>query len=138
MIVALLADHERNPSALVFEDHWFDNASIHLLTSVTRLLPRLLVVASRRPHNASTVDPEPQKEPDNLIGIRLGAMTKRPIEELIRRKLLASELAGPLVSFVYQHGGGNPFHCEELALALRDTGAISVTRGVCEVLADLS
>jgi adenylate cyclase len=139
LIVALLADREQSASGLVFEDlHWFDSASIRLLTGVARMLPRLLLVASRRPRVSLSAHPEPREEPDNFIEISLGAMTKGAIEELIRRKLRASELPEPLVNFVYQHGGGNPFHCEELALALRDTGAIAVTRGVCEVLADLS
>jgi class 3 adenylate cyclase/tetratricopeptide (TPR) repeat protein len=139
LIVALLADREQNPSALVFEDlHWFDSASIRLLTGVARMLPRLLLVASRRPRVSLTAHPEPREEPDYFIEISLGAMTKGAIEELVRRKLRASELPELLVSFVYKHGGGNPFHCEELALALRDTGAVAVTRGLCEVLADLS
>jgi tetratricopeptide (TPR) repeat protein len=139
LIVALLCDREREPTALILEDlHWFDSASIRLLTGVARMLPRLLLVASRRPRVSSIAHPELQEEPDYFMEIGLGAMTKDAIEELVRRKLRASELPETLVSFVYQHGEGNPFHCEELALALRDTGAVAVTRGVCEVLADLS
>ena len=64
-------------------------------------------------------------------------MTKQTIEKLVCRRLRADKLPEDLVNFVYQQGGGNPFHSEELALALRDTGAVTVTRGACEVLADL-
>jgi class 3 adenylate cyclase/tetratricopeptide (TPR) repeat protein len=139
LVVALLSDREQSPRVLIFEDlHWFDSASFQLLTAVARQLPRLLVVASRRPRVSAAAYPETFKEPDRFIEINLAAMTKGGIEELIRRKLRATGLPEPLVSFVYQHGGGNPFHCEELALALRDTGAIAVTRGTCEVLADLN
>ncbi len=139
LVVALLSDREQSPRALIFEDlHWFDSASIHLLTAVARKLPRLLMVASRRPRFSAAAHPEICKEPDNFVEINLAAMAKGGIEELIRRKLRATGLPEPLVSFVYQHGGGNPFHCEELALALRDTGAIAVVRGVCEVQADLN
>jgi adenylate cyclase len=139
LVVALLSDREQSPRALIFEDlHWFDSASIHLLTAVARKLPRLLLVASRRPRVSAAAHPETREEPDYFIEINLAAMTKGGIEELIRRKLHATGLPEALVSFVYQHGGGNPFHCEELALALRDTGAVAVIRGVCEVLADLN
>ena len=124
---------------MIFEDlHWFDSASIQLLTAVARKLPQLLLVASRRPRASAAAHPETCKEPDSFIEINLAAMTKGGIEELIGRKLRATGLPEALVSFVYQHGGGNPFHCEELALALRDTGAIAVTRGICEVLTDLN
>jgi adenylate cyclase len=137
LVIALLSN--QGPRALIFEDlHWFDSASFHLLTAVARKLPQLLLVASRRPSVSVAVRPEFRDEPDYFIKINLAAMNKEGIEELIGRKLRATELPEPLVSFVYQYGGGNPFHCEELALALRDTGAVAVTRGGCEVLADLN
>ena len=139
LVVALLSGSEQDPRALIFEDlHWFDSASIQLLSAVSRRLPRLLLIASRRPRASAAAHPETQQEPDDFIEINLAAMTEGGIEELIRRKLRATELPEALVNFVYRHGGGNPFHCEELALALRDTGAIAVIRGVCEVLADLN
>jgi class 3 adenylate cyclase len=139
LVVALLSDCEQSPRALIFEDlHWFDSASIQLLTSVSRKLPQLLLIASRRPRLSEAAHPANLEEPDCFIEINLAAMTKGGIEELVRRKLRAAELPEALVDFVYQHGGGNPFHCEELALALRDTGAVAVIRGVCEVLADLT
>ena len=139
LIVALLADSDRGPRALVFEDlHWFDSASIKLLAAVARKLPNLLLIVSSRPRAFVSAHPDPAAELDFSIEINLSAMTKPSIEELVRRKLRANELPEPMVSFIYQHGGGNPFHCEELALALRDTGAVAVIRGACEVLADLS
>jgi tetratricopeptide (TPR) repeat protein len=139
LVTALLSNRKQSPRALIFEDlHWFDSASFRLLTAVARKLPQLLLVASRRPRVSVAARPEPREEPDYFIKIDLAAMNKGGIEELIGRKLRAIELPEPLVSFVYQYGGGNPFHCEELALALRDTGAVAVTRGACEVLADLN
>ena len=39
---------------------------------------------------------------------------------------LVAELIG-------EHAGGNPFFSEELAYALRDTGAITVTDGICQI-----
>ncbi|WP_188608217.1 AAA family ATPase [Chelatococcus reniformis] len=138
LTIALLAEREQAPGALIFEDlHWFDSASIHLLAAVARKLPRLLLVASRRPAASAPARAGPADELGHGIEISLSAMSERAIEELIRRKLRASELPERLVKFVYQHSEGNPFHCEELALALRDTGAVAVARGVCEVLADL-
>jgi tetratricopeptide (TPR) repeat protein len=139
LVIALLSHGEQSPRALIFEDlHWFDSASIQLFTAVSRKLPRLLLIASGRPRVSTAEHVETEEEPDYFIEINLAAMTKAAIEELIRRKLRAAELPETLIKFVYQHGGGNPFHCEELALALRDTGAVAVIRGVCEVLADLN
>jgi adenylate cyclase len=138
LIVALLADGNRGPRALMFEDlHWFDSASNNLLAAVAHRLPNLLLVASSRPRVFVSARQGLAVDLDT-IEINLSAMTKEAIEELVRRKLRASELPEPLASFIYQHGAGNPFHCEELALALRDTGAVAVARGVCEVLADLN
>ncbi|WP_271607147.1 AAA family ATPase [Bradyrhizobium sp. CCBAU 11434] len=135
LVVALLSDGERSPRALIFEDlHWFDSASMHLLTAVARQLPDLLLVASCRP---PTIVPARQEEIEFATEINLAAMSKQTIEQLVCRRLRANKLPEALVDFVYRRGEGNPFHCEELALALRDTGAINVNRGVCEVLADL-
>ena len=92
---------------------------------------------SRRPRDSASADTAHWEGLESFTEINLGAMTRGPIEELVRRKLRAAELPESLASFVYQHGAGNPFYCEELALALRDTGAVAVTGGACEVLADL-
>jgi hypothetical protein len=50
VIVHLLrGSASRRPILLIFDDaHWFDDASMELLRSVTRRLPEILVVASRR------------------------------------------------------------------------------------------
>jgi len=52
--------------------------------------------------------------------------------------LVAERLGVPLVprlvaDVIGEHAGGNPFFSEELAYALRDTGAITVTDGICRV-----
>ena len=135
LVVALLSDDECSPRALIFEDlHWFDSTSIQLWTAVARQLPDLLLVASCRP---PMIAPARHEGIAFATEINLAAMSKQTIEQLVCRRLRANKLPEALVDFVYQQGEGNPFHCEELALALRDTGAVNVNRGVCEVLADL-
>ena len=121
-------------AALIFDDlHWFDSASVGLLAAVCRRMPQLLVLTSRRP-----ADPARQPvalPPDlNLIKIRLDGLSRDSVGELIRQRLRVAELPTILIDLVHRRAAGNPFYCEELALALRDTGGIVVTRGTVRVL----
>jgi adenylate cyclase len=139
LIVALLDDSEQGPTLLVFEDmHWFDHASLSLLTAVARLLPQLLIVVSMRPIDPSATTPSRKAELGPALEMRLGPLPHDAVAELIRQRLRAVEVPNVLVSFVHRRTGGNPFYCEELVLALRDTGAIALTRGTCRILTDLT
>jgi class 3 adenylate cyclase/tetratricopeptide (TPR) repeat protein len=136
LVVTFLTSQQ--PTLLIFEDlHWFDSASLNLLAGVVRRLPKALIFASRRFRNLSVKEESNRLDLSAAIQINLGAMSAEAMGELIRRRLRADELPAGLAAFVHSHAGGNPFYCEEFALALRDTGTVSVTRGLCSVQTDL-
>ena len=132
LMVGLLAHSANPPQAIIFEDiHWFDEASLNLLKNVLRQLPKLLVVASRR-------SPEPYSASEEWIGvevalkINLGQLRADAVAEIVKRRLRASRLSPALTTYVLTRAGGNPFYCEEFVSALRDAGAITVDRGLCD------
>jgi len=133
LLVGLLARAANPPSAIIFEDfHWCDEASLALLKGVLRRSPRLLVVASRRspqPYLASEV----RAGVEGALEINLGQLPIEAVSEIIKRRLRATLLSPNLATFVQAQTGGNPFYCEEFVSALRDAGAVSVDRGVCNL-----
>jgi class 3 adenylate cyclase/tetratricopeptide (TPR) repeat protein len=145
LVVDLLRDVVlRQPLALVLEDaHWLDSLSWELALAVGRALydrPLLLVLALR-----------PLEEPvptvySALAGLE-GAETLRlaamPAEETValaaaRLGLAPEALLAEVADLVCERAAGNPFFAEELAHALRDSGALVVEEGACTLTADLS
>jgi class 3 adenylate cyclase/tetratricopeptide (TPR) repeat protein len=138
VIVHLLRQSaSRGPTILIFDDqHWFDDASTALLRSVTRRLPEILVVASRRSTESTPMFNTGALEVARVV--TLDALAEDAVAELVRRRLGVSSFPAELQEFVHRHAGGNPFFCEELLLALRDTGAIELDRDSCRVSGDLA
>ena len=137
LVIYLLGVSAQYPCLLIFEDlHWFDGASIALLAAVTRRLPKLIIVASTRSdlHSASIL----AAEHIPTLEIHLNVLPREAIAEIVCRVLRVSNVPSALVDFVLHRTGGNPFYSEELVLALRDTGGISVSRGTCQISHDLS
>jgi class 3 adenylate cyclase/tetratricopeptide (TPR) repeat protein len=127
----------RGPTLLIFDDqHWFDDASTALLRSVTRRLPEILVVASRRSNESAPKFDAGALKVAQIV--TLDALTEDAVAELVRRRLGVASFPAELQDFVHRHAGGNPFFCEELLLALRDTGAIELDRDGCRVSGDLA
>jgi class 3 adenylate cyclase/tetratricopeptide (TPR) repeat protein len=136
LIVHLLLETARRPNLLILEDlHWFDSASVRLLAAVARRLPQLLIVASARPGSLGVS--MLGTEPIPALEINLDALPREPIAEIIRCRLRAIHIPTALIDFVLHRSGGNPFYAEELVLALRDKGAISVVQGICRISANL-
>jgi class 3 adenylate cyclase/tetratricopeptide (TPR) repeat protein len=137
LVIHLLGVSARRPHLLIFEDlHWFDGASTALLAAVARRLPQLLIVASTRSDllGASVLSTEHIP----TLEISLGVLPRKPITEIVCRVLRVGEVPPALVDFVLHRTSCNPLYSEELVLALRDTGAISVARGTCKISRDLS
>jgi class 3 adenylate cyclase len=118
VIVHLLrGSASRRPILLIFDDaHWFDDASMELLRSVTRRLPEILVVASRRSEESA--------QRFNVTFsvsqiVKLDGLSEDAVAELVRCRLGVASCPAELHDFVHRHAGGNPFFCEELLLALR-------------------
>jgi class 3 adenylate cyclase/tetratricopeptide (TPR) repeat protein len=138
LIIHLLRETAHRADLLVFEDlHWFDGASIALLAAVARRLPHLPIVASARVPDSVDASELPSEIIAGSV-INLDALPREFITEIIARRLRVTQVPAALADFVYQHAGGNPFYSEELVLALRDTGAVSVVRETCRIASDLS
>jgi class 3 adenylate cyclase/tetratricopeptide (TPR) repeat protein len=119
---------------LVMEDvHWFDGPSIELLSAAVRRLSEFLIVVTQRTESTTAPRDLPAIELTPSLQIRLEGLPRDHVRLLIERRLRSAELPSELVQYVYGHAGGNPFFSEELALALRDTGKIQVSRGVCSI-----
>ncbi len=125
------------PTVLIFDDqHWFDDASTALLRSVTRRLPEILVITSRRSNESTPTFDSGALKVAQIV--TLNALSEDAVAELVRLRLGVVSLPAELQEFVHRHAGGNPFFCEELLLALRDTGAIELDRDGCRVSGDLA
>jgi adenylate cyclase len=67
------------------------------------------------------------------VEIRLQALARDAVGEMIQQRLQVIEIPPELATFIHRYAAGNPFYCEELVLSLRDTGRIQVSRGLCLV-----
>ena len=131
------------PLVLILEDaHWLDSLSWELGLAVTRALldcPLLLVFVLR-----------PLGEPLRPDYTALAGLAQATILHLsvmpagetvalaaVRLGLDPAALPEPVAQIIREHAGGNPFFAEEMATALRDTGAVSVEHGGCHIGGDL-
>jgi predicted ATPase/class 3 adenylate cyclase len=148
---------ERGGLVLVLEDaHWLDSLSWELALSVGRALydrPLLLVLALRpldigywildmEPPAPNTQYPIPYAALAGLEGAETVCLEAMPPDETValaaaRLGLPAEALPAELADLVRERAGGNPFFAEELAHALRDSGALVVEEGACTLAADL-
>ncbi|GMV38501.1 MAG: hypothetical protein AMXMBFR64_02170 [Myxococcales bacterium] len=130
LLVALLRQSANAPLAIVLEDaHWFDSASWGLLRQVAEgVTPPLLLVASRP---LAAPPPEYQRLREG------GLVALSPLDLAGTRELLAERLGQPvgedLAALIHGRAEGNPFFTDELALALREAGAIEVRHGVAHL-----
>jgi hypothetical protein len=82
---------------------------------------------------------EPVPEYDRLLQapgarqLRLDPLPPDDVATLVAQRLGVTSIPQPVADLIGEHAGGNPFFSEELADALRDTGAITVANGTCRV-----
>jgi len=98
---------------------------------VFRRLPEFLLVVSQRTQLPKIADDNFREDLAPSLQIRLDRLSRDEVTLIIKQRLKANEIPETLVRFVYDLASGNPFFCGELVLALRDTGRIHVSRGVC-------
>ena len=120
----------RQPTLLAFDDaHWMDGASASLVRAVAHRLPGLLLVVARR----SAVEPEESGtasiEPD--VDIALEGLPGERLVEIVCQRLGVSSVPDLLARLIVARAAGNPFYCEELTFAMRDTGVLRVEHGEC-------
>jgi class 3 adenylate cyclase/tetratricopeptide (TPR) repeat protein len=135
LVGALQVACEQQPLLVVLEDaHWCDSASWALVWLVCHQLPRVLLVLALRPL-AEPVPDELQRlrrAPD-AQQLDLDPLPADDVAALVRQRLGVTSVPQPIVDLIGEHAGGNPFFSEELASALRDTGAVTVTDGTCRI-----
>ncbi|MGD8496570.1 MAG: AAA family ATPase [Gemmatimonadales bacterium] len=127
---------ESTPTVLLVEDvHWLDSTSLELLVAVADSVPELLVVATARPAEAGSPEtPEARRRLGELAGARritLGAMEEAESVAVIRHILGVDHVDAEVATVVHERADGNPFFCEQLALALRDYGVVRIESGRC-------
>ena len=124
----------QQPLVLALEDlHWMDDASLQLCARIVETIPRVLVVATLRP-----MSPEPPAltrltAGDSREKLLLGTMSSTEIVELLRRRLAVATIPVAVKELILAKAEGNPFFSEELAITLRESGAIVVRNGECRL-----
>lgn len=137
LLTTLVREAARSrPTVLLVEDvHWLDSASLELLVAVAESVPDLLLVATSRPSDAEGPGTsEARLRLDELAGDRhlvLGALEEAESVAVIRHILGVDHVEEEIATVVHRRAEGNPFFCEQLALALRDYGVIRVESGSC-------
>lgn len=136
-LAALLRDRIGSGVLIVIEDvHRMDSASWLLAGHVARLMPGVLLVLVSR---SDVVDP--------LSGMRalaasipverlaLAPLDRDSVADVIADVLGCREIAPELLGVIEERAAGNPLFARQLALALRDQGALSLRDGVCRLAA---
>jgi class 3 adenylate cyclase/tetratricopeptide (TPR) repeat protein len=135
LLVGLLAATAmKSPLLVTLEDaHWMDSASWEAAELAVTRVPRLLLLLSVRPSSeAAETLARLAKRPD-VTTIRLHALDDEEIRELVCRRLDAEAIPDELAAFIRDRAEGHPFFAEELAAALRDSGAVVVRDGTCRL-----
>lgn len=129
------------PLVLILEDaHWLDTLSWHLTALVARSLagaPVLIVCACRSDVEpaAPAVAAELRAAP-NAAAIALGPLSLEQTASLGAARLGVARLADNLARLIAERAAGNPLVTEELALSLREEGAVAVEGDTGVLLAD--
>jgi len=123
------------PTVVILEDaHWFDSSSWALTQQVVGSLSEAMVVLTARPFT-SAFPGESLKllAVPGMQHLRLDSLSAEETLCLARSRLGVDSLPAPAAELILQKAQGNPFFCEELAAALRDSGLLVIDGCRCEV-----
>lgn len=136
LLTRLLAfEASQAPVLIVLEDlHWFDSASWALLEDVQQQVRPLFLALNTRPLS----DPIPAefKEILDALGtrlVKLEAMMLDDVEALVCQRLGVKSVPAMIGRLIREKSEGHPFFAEELAYALRDSGALVIENQECQV-----
>jgi len=123
------------PLVVLDDAHWLDSASIALARAVLRRVPGLVMIVASRP-----IDERAHPDLAALFAsargvVRLEPLVSEDVHALLSRRLGGVALDDDLVSMVMQRTDGRPYFAEELAVAMRDAGAIVVEEGRARLVA---
>lgn len=134
LIVELLAAAcQQAPLVLSLEDlHWFDSASLSVVTAVLRARLRVLVLITHRPLLDDTA-PTPDDAFTHLELMSLKQLGPANAAILIAHTLGVEQVPQVVTEWVIGKAAGHPFFIEELVRSLRELGHITVQGSVCSV-----
>jgi len=147
-LTALVVDMLRavtaaGPLVLALEDaHWLDSLSWDLALAVSRALAGqpLLLVLALRPLEAPPAALDGLRCLPGCAAMPLAGLPPDEVAALAAARLGIAPAALPpdVAALVQERAAGNPFFAEEMALALRDSGALTVEGEGCAVHGDLA
>jgi tetratricopeptide (TPR) repeat protein len=139
VLLALLDARLRDRPALLLieETHWLDSASWLLIDRAARALPRLLFVLTARP----ATDPEwrgfeavlDAPPTERLI---LQPLNEAEMAEVLQDALDCARIEPRVLAAIGQRARGSPLFAVQLALGLRDRGALVQAHGTCMLRED--
>ena len=123
------------PTLIVLEDaHWMDSASWALARHVARSIgPALFVVASRPDVVGFPDEYRALLDRPGVYRLRLETLSTDDTLALALLRLGVDALPGPAADLIREKAQGNPFYCEELAYALRESGLLAFDGTTCRV-----
>jgi class 3 adenylate cyclase len=133
LLSGILADFVQDrPTVLIFEDgHWADTGSAALLTDISKLSDRLLIVATTRPVEAR--QRRILADLDSAQVICLSPLHDDEVDHLVRSELGVRSASSRLLGWIRERVGGHPFFAAELVRAVRSTDVVMVQGGRCTV-----
>jgi class 3 adenylate cyclase len=130
LLVALCAAAaKRGPVVLAVDDaHWLDSASLLVLQRLCADAPPLAVVIATRPTDAEGL---------RAVAREASVSSLAPLASEDLRAIAGGRLGATvddaLLAAIDARAEGNPFYAEEIALALRERGQLTVTDGVARL-----
>jgi class 3 adenylate cyclase/tetratricopeptide (TPR) repeat protein len=125
------------PLLLALEDvHWLDSASWALALAVLQQLPTVLLATTTRPLAAPPAEATRLLALPGALLLQLSTLPADASTALICDALDVRAIAPAVASTIAERAEGNPFFTVELALALRESGVISIRDGEARLAAD--
>jgi class 3 adenylate cyclase len=137
LLVAILQEKSTHqPLLLVMEDvHWLDSTSRKWLLAVRESLPSVLMVLSVRTEEGPTpAEWESFKHSKDFLHLRLGALSKENIVDLVCEQLGVFELPSEITQLLASKAEGHPLFAEELGQTLVETGILRIEDDVCSLV----
>ena len=110
---------------LVIDDaQWLDSASWGVLNRVCQELSPLMVLVAARPTTQTLAEYVQWTRDPQVEHLPLGRMDREEIRQLVCAVLGVEKIADSALRLITERAEGHPYFSEELALALRDSGAL--------------
>src|SRR6185436_18242034 len=134
IIMLLQSAAQLSPLFVVLEDaHWMDSASWDLAEQVIARVPRLLLLISTRRQTDRHPSLDRLKARADATTVVLRPLLPGEVRDLVCRRLDVDEIPTEMATVIDRRAEGHPLFATELALALRDRGALIVSDGICRL-----